>query len=280
MAGCASIAAVGLDDRVEMPTVDNNGAGMEQSVIKTAGRVFEVLEYLREVRRPVTVREISEKLAYPLSSAQVLLKSIATLGYLRYDASLRAYIASPRLASIGDWVMDSMFQGGRVLKALSEIAQNSGFTAILGVENDIYAQYVHVFLGTRAVQFNVQPGTRRLLCMSGTGWALLAVSSDEHVARIIHRTNIRLKPGGQSVDPDYVKARVRESRERGYAFSRGVVTEGIGIVAVGAALGASGTRVAVGVGGLIDQLDPVADSVVPIIREHLATALPQDVGAK
>ena len=45
------MAAVWLDDRVEMPTVDNNGAGMEQSVIKTAGRVFEVLEYLREVRR-------------------------------------------------------------------------------------------------------------------------------------------------------------------------------------------------------------------------------------
>lgn len=272
MAGCASIAAVGLDDRVEMPTVDNNGAGMEQSVIKTAGRVFEVLEYLREVRRPVTVREISEKLAYPLSSAQVLLKSIATLGYLRYDASLRAYIASPRLASIGDWVMDSMFQGGRVLKALSEIAQNSGFTAILGVENDIYAQYVHVFLGTRAVQFNVQPGTRRLLCMSGMGWALLAAGSDEHLARAVHRSNQRLQAGGQTVDGDYVKARVEEVRRQGYSFSKGVVTEGIGIVAVAAPSGAAGTSFAVGVGGLITQLERSVDEVVPQLRALLQGA--------
>ena len=49
-------------------------------MIKTTGRVFEVLEYLREVRRHVTAREMSEQLGCPLSSAQVLMKSLATLG--------------------------------------------------------------------------------------------------------------------------------------------------------------------------------------------------------
>lgn len=243
------------------------------SVIKTAGRVFQVLEYLRDVRRPVTVREISERLGYPLSSTQVLLKSIATLGYLRYDPSVRAYLATPRLATLGDWVMDSLFQGGQFLGVLGDIARRTGFTAILAVENDIYAQYVHVIHGTRAAQFSAQPGTRRLLCMSGAGWALLSVGSDEHVARAIHRSNLRLKAGGQTVDAEYVKARVRESRERGYAFSRSVVTEGIGIIAIGSAGNASDTRVAVGVGGLVDQLELAADSVVPVIREHLAKAL-------
>ena len=49
-------------------------------MIKTAGRVFELLEYLREVRRHVTVREVSVQLGYPLSSAQLLMKRLATLG--------------------------------------------------------------------------------------------------------------------------------------------------------------------------------------------------------
>ena len=248
---------------------------MENSVIKTAGRVFQVLEYLRDVRRSVTVREISERLGYPLSSAQALLKSMATLGYLRYDASLRAYLATPRLASIGDWVMDSMFQGGQLLTVLGDIARQTGFTAILAVENDIYAQYVHVIFGCHAIQFNVQPGTRRLLCMSGTGWALLAVGSDEHTARTIHRTNLRLKPGGRTVDPDYVKMRVRESRDNGYAFSRGVATEGIGIIALGSASSAHGTRFAVGVGGLVEQLERAVDTVVPVMRERLLGAVLQ-----
>jgi DNA-binding IclR family transcriptional regulator len=108
--------------------------------------------------------------------------------------------------------------------------------------------------------------------MSGTGWALLAAGTDDHVARTIHRSNIRLKPGGQTVDADYVKARVQESRERGYAFSRGVVTEGIGIIALGSASSASGARFAVGVGGLVDQLERAADTVVPAMRERLLGA--------
>lgn len=246
------------------------------SVIKTAGRVFQVLEYLRDVRRPVTVREISEQLGYPLSSTQVLLKSIATLGYLRYDPSVRAYLATPRLATLGDWVMDALFQGGQFLGILGDIARRTGFTAILAVENDIYAQYVHVIHGNRAAQFSAQPGTRRLLCMSGAGWALLSVSSDKHVARTIYRSNLRLKAGAQTVDADYVRARVQESRERGYAFSRSVVTEGIGIIAIGVAGKASDTRVAVGVGGPVDQLESAVESVVPAIREHLSQALPSE----
>ena len=247
---------------------------MENSVIKTAGRVFQVLEYLREVRRSVTVREISERLGYPLSSAQALLKSMATLGYLSYDSSLRAYLGTPRLASIGDWVMESMFQGGQLLTVLGDIARQTGFTAILAVENDIYAHYAHVIFGSRAIQFNVQPGTRRLLCMSGTGWALLAGASDEHMARTIHRTNIRLKPGGRTVDVDFVTARVRESRENGYAFSRGVVTDGIGIIALGSVSSAHAARFAVGVGGLVEQLERAVDIVVPVMRECLLGATP------
>lgn len=250
--------------------MDKGRENMDQSVIKTAGRVFEVLEYLREVRRPVTVREISERLSYPLSSAQVLLKSIATLGYLRYDSTLRAYLASPRLALIGDWVMDAMFQGGRVLETLGEIARTTGFTAILGVENDIYAQYVHVILGGRAIQFNAQPGTRRLICMSGMGWALLAAGSDEHVARAVHRSNLRLEAGGQAVDEGFVMERVKESRAQGYAFSKGIVTEGIGIIALASSSNSAGARFAVGVGGLVGHLERSADEVVPQLRALLA----------
>ena len=35
---------------------------MDNSVIKTAGRVFEILEYFREVRKPLSVRDIAEHL--------------------------------------------------------------------------------------------------------------------------------------------------------------------------------------------------------------------------
>lgn len=250
----------------------------EAAVIKTAGRVFEVLEYLREVRRHVTVREVSERLGYPLSSAQVLMKSIATLGYLRYDRGTRAYFATPMLARLGDWVLDALHQGGDLFGVLEAVARDTGLTTILAVENDIYAQYVHVILGGQSIQFNVQPGTRRVLCMSGLGWAMLATRTDGEIARVIQRTNARLGSGGQRVDAAYVMAQVGETRARGYAFSRGVVTEGVGIIALALPPGPAsnrglpGERLAVGVGGLIERLDANRDVIVRAIREQIFAA--------
>jgi len=78
-------------------------------VIKTAGRVFEVLEYFRQVRRPLAVREIAAHCRYPLSSTAVLLKSMATLGYLTYDHTRKAYFPTVQTAVLGDWVLESLF---------------------------------------------------------------------------------------------------------------------------------------------------------------------------
>ena len=247
---------------------------MEGAVIKTAGRVFEVLEYLREVRRQVTVREVSERLGYPLSSTQVLMKSLATLGYLRYDRRARAYFATPMLARLGDWVLESLHAGGDLFQALEVVARETGLTTILAVENDIYAQYAHVVLGRGALQFNVQTGTRRVLCMSGLGWAMLATRGDGEIVRLIQRTNARLGASGQTVDPDYVTDRIHETREHGYAFSRGTVTEGVGIVALALPPGPSHELMAVGVGGPIARLELDLEAIVRTMRERVLPAAP------
>lgn len=242
---------------------------MDNAVIKTAGRVFEVLEYLREVRRYVSVREVAEQLGYPLSSTQVLMKSIATLGYLRYDSRHRAYFATPMLARLGDWVLDRIDSGSSLFQTLEAVARQIGMTAILAVENDIYAQYVHVVMARNALQFNVQPGTRRVLCMSGLGWALLAVRSDDEIARVVQRTQSRLARGGQQVDPEDVARHIRETREQGYAFSRGVVTEGVGIVGIALPPGAAGERLAIGVAGSLPQLEARLPEIVESLRRLL-----------
>lgn len=244
----------------------------DSAVIKTAGRVFQVLEYLREQRRAVTVREVSERLGYPKSSALVLLKSMATLGYLRYDLQQRAFFGTARLATLGDWVLDAGYHGGRLMEVVERISRETHETGILAVENDIYAQYVHVILSGRAIQFNVQPGTRRLLAMSGLGWALLSLRSDAEVERVIHRTNLRLARGGQGVEPAQVMERVREARAQGYAFSRNTVTEGIGVIAVPLPPGDTGEHLAIGVGGVVERLDAARDAIVQLICNQAKTA--------
>lgn len=243
------------------------------SVIKTAGRVFEVLEYMREQRRPVTVRMVAERLGYPKSSALVLLKSMAVLGYLRYDLESRSFFGTPRLAALGDWVLDSMQLGSRFLSVIEDIARATQETTILAIDNDIYAQYVHVVLAGRTIQYYVQPGTRRLLAMSGLGWALLSTRNEDEIRRIVERTNVRLAGSNQSVNLDVVMQHIQDTRSRGYAFSRGTVTEGIGVIAMPLPKTETGDRLAIGVGGFVERLDQACDSVVRVMKTHLITPL-------
>lgn len=242
----------------------------EAAVIKTAGRVFQVLEYMREVRRQVSVREVADRFDYPLSSTLVLLKSMEALGYLRYDARARAFFPSARLASLGDWVIDFLFQGGSLLALLEDVAAATGQTAILGVENDLYAHYVQVILSRQAIQFNVPPGTRRLLCMSGMGWALLAAHEDTQIVALVQRTSTRLGRGAPPLDPAFVLAQVAQTRRNGYAFSRSTVTEGVGIIAMALPPGAGGERIGIGVGGPQERLERGRESIVTAMTGLIA----------
>lgn len=259
-----------IDTEGDEPTGAAKGRSSDSAVIKTAGRVFEVLEYMREQRRAVTVREIADRLGYPKSSTLVLMKSIAALGYLRYDLQQRAFFATSRLAQLGDWVLESYHQDGHWLDVAQKIATATHETGILAVENGIYAQYVHVVLSGRPIAFNVQPGTRRLLAMSGMGWALLSQRSDSEVERVVHRTNVRLQRGGQKVELDSVLAHVRQARAAGYACSLNTVTEGIGIIAMPLPVTpGSDERLAIGVGGFVNRIERASDSIIACMREAI-----------
>jgi DNA-binding IclR family transcriptional regulator len=244
---------------------------MDQSVIKTAGRVFEVLEYFREKRGPLSVRAISEHFGYPLSSTSVLIKSIATLGYLSYDQSLRAYFPTVRVAALGDWIYESMFNGRELLKLADDISSQTGETVVLAVQNDIYAQYVHVVPSRQAIQFYIPPGTRRVLIVSGTGWALLSQQTDEAIRKLYSRTMTRVgKTLGQNMSLEDVLDEVRAVRKRGYAFSHGTVTAGAGVIAMPLPEGPSGIRLTIGVAGILDRLESNSKKLVKAIKTCIA----------
>lgn len=245
---------------------------MENSVIKTAGRVFEILEYFREVRKPLSVRDISEHFDYPLSSTSVLLKSIATLGYLSYDSRLRAYSPTIMVAMLGDWIYESSFSSAEITGLMKALSEATSETVILAVQNDIQAQYVQVIQSRLPIQFYVSPGTRRPLCASGTGWALLAPQPDRTIARIHQRSDSRIGKGGLPKDLtlDDVMAQVRKVRGKGYVYSRGTNTPGAGVIAMPLPARPNGVQLAIGVGGLVERLDKSEKQIVKLMKAAIA----------
>jgi DNA-binding IclR family transcriptional regulator len=250
---------------------------MENSVIKTAGRVFEILEHFREVRKPLSVRDISEHFDYPLSSTSVLVKSMATLGYLSYDSRIRAYSPTILVAMLGDWIYESSFSSAEIRGLMNALSDATSETVILAVQNDIYAQYVQVIQSRLPIQFFISPGTRRPLCASGTGWALLAPQSDSAIARIHQRTDSRLGRAGlpQNMALEDVMVQVRKVRTQGYVYSRGTNTPGGGVIAMPLPAAPNGARLVIGVAGLIERLDHDEAAIAKRMKKAVAQFIPQ-----
>ena len=241
---------------------------MADAVIKTARRVFEVLEYFRDVRRPLSVREVSAHCRYPLSSTAVLLKSMATLGYLAYDGALKSYFPTVQMAVVGDWILESMFAGSEVFALAEAIHRQCGETVIIGVQNDVFVHYAHVIPSQHPLRFFTPVGTRRTLCLSGIGWAILSTQSDDTIRQRISRTMIRLGRTAKPINEDYVFEQVEHVRTRGHALSRGTVTRGASVIAMPLQVAGLDRHLGIGIGGPIERLDAEAPRLLDIMRRE------------
>src|SRR5581483_9287343 len=167
------------------------------SAVKSARRVFEVLEEFDRLRRPLTLKEISDGLAYPTSSAQALLKSLVVLGYLEYDRPSRTYLPTMRIAAVGRWVAEDLFGEGEVLPVMRALRDETGETVMLGVRSDLFAHYVHVVRGEDAPLTSAPaPGSVRPLGRCGIGRLLLSALPDAEIDLIVRRINIA-EPGAR-----------------------------------------------------------------------------------
>ena len=146
---------------------------MTQNLVKSAARVFAVLELFDKSRRPLRLKDIATELDQPTSSVAALLKSMTAQGYLAFHTQLRTYMPTARLAKIVSWIPYEEFEQGPVMEALEFLQAESGETVLLAAQDGIHLVYVQALNANEGFQLRIPAGTRRLLVQTGTGWLLL-----------------------------------------------------------------------------------------------------------
>jgi DNA-binding IclR family transcriptional regulator len=247
----------------------------QSSVIKTARRIFEVLEYFDEVQQPVSLKDMSIHFGYPVSSASALLKSMVVMGYLDYDSYSRTYMPTMRIATLGNWVQGALFGEGRILALMKHMSEITKETISIGTQSDLFAQYIHIVPSQYAIRYHLKPGTVRPLARSGLGWLLLSARTDETIDRLLRRINIEETPESRIALPDLM-ARVREVRKQGYVFSRHTVTAGAGVIGMLLPIRRHGRILAIGVGGPVDRLEEKKDQILAELRTGIAQFVDRD----
>jgi IclR family KDG regulon transcriptional repressor len=242
---------------------------MGDNAIKSARRVFEILEYFDRERRPLSLKAIGTRLRYPPSSGSALLKSMVALGYLEYDQLSRTYFPTMRIAALGGWVHDALFGDGEIERLLEHLHRATGETVVLAAQSGLYAQYVHLVPSPPLLQFAVAAGTRRPLGRSGMGWLLLSAHDDREIEKLRRRINADGAQKTKLASEELMK-QVTAVRLQGYAFSKGVVSPGVGLIATLLPNAPFGRTFAVGIGGSVLRLQRREKLIVGEMRNAIA----------
>jgi len=200
------------------------------SVVKSAGRALQILEFFDVVQREACVSEISRALSYPQSSTSVLLRSLVAMGYLQNDRYRRSYFPTRRVSLLGNWVDPALVQQGTLLAQADELARTTKQTVVMATANGLQAQYIYV---SRSSEANVNSaagiGMLRPLATTAVGKALISTFDDAHIAKLVRRINAERSEASAPINPAEFASEVKLGRKQGYFAGAGAGDESVAI---------------------------------------------------
>ncbi len=271
--------SVGPDDCVDSKrqAVEVNWPAIPSSVVKSAGRVLQILEFFDDVKREANVVEICRALGYPQSSTSVLLRSLVQLGYLAYSPKGRSYIPTSRVRVLGNWIDGNLFGEGKLIRLVNELNERTGHAIFLGVRNGLSIQYIHVVQARTSLRLHLTPGMHRPLATSSGGQVLLSILPDAEVLKLVRRINAERPEGGELVDAKDLLARLRSIRLKGLNVSRASkVTPGSSVVTMLLPARLADPPMVIGVGGASQLMLSDMEGIIACMRDVIARCLARE----
>ncbi|MDX2224639.1 MAG: helix-turn-helix domain-containing protein [Rhodospirillaceae bacterium] len=242
--------------------------------VKSAQRVFEVLEAFRRRQEPMTAKAVAETLGYPLSSTSILLRAMAGLGYLAVDLLDRSYFPTKRVAELGGWILDSRVVDPALIALAKTVHAKLGDSITLSVPVGQEIEFIFVRLAKHPIGLSIQVGARLPLCqsISGLGWLMTCPAGEAR--RIIDHHN-QVSGRTHHVVPSQLLAQIKRARERGFAAGPAPMFPGFATVSVPlidtvhdrvVVLSASGVKT-----GMLAREEYVGAVMLDVCRPALAT---------
>lgn len=249
--------------------------------IKSAKRVLELFEFFAERRRPLAVTDVVHGLGYPQSSASALLKSLTKLGYLDYDRHRRLFRPTLRIALFGGWVQDDLYSETNLFNLMDQLHRRSGGEALmLGMQNDLYVQYIHVMQTAGSEQnWYLKPGSLRPLCRSATGRILLSLKSDVQVQQLLWRINAEEPDPAKRMSIHDLLRELNQIRAQKYAMTEGTINPNGGVIAIEMPTPQSQPPMALGIGAPLEMLRTERERLLQLLDEAVQPFRARDVGA-
>lgn len=157
--------------------------------VKSAERVLQIFELLSHNPDGLTIKEISENLAFPQSSTSNLVATLSEAGYLSLDPA-KKYKLGAKLIHIGAVAMENLdisLVAKPLLEKLMESVQETVFMATLSEDELVYLLKID---SKRSIRTTAQTGFRKPLYCTGLGKTFLANMMEQERSRILDRIEL------------------------------------------------------------------------------------------
>jgi DNA-binding IclR family transcriptional regulator len=237
-------------------------ADISTSVVKSAGRALQILEFFDRVQREACVTEISASLQFPQSSTSVLLRSLVAMGYLNHDRVKRTYLPTRRVCLLGNWVDPGLVQHGVLLDMAERLSVETGESVVMATVNGLNAQYIYA----RRHRGHAVPAIGAMLPLARTavGQALLATFDDARISILVRRVNAERRAWEEPIDSATFIAKLRTGRARGAFVGAGAAAGDLGVAATFDA-GKDGQLLAIGIEGPEQRVGPKLDPIMKLL---------------
>lgn len=242
-------------------------------VIKSAGRVIQILEYFDDIRRPANMVEISRALGYPHSSTSILLHSLVAMGYLEQDREKWTYHPTDRVRLLGSWINPQLFKGDAIIHLMERIGMVCSDTIMLVLRNGFCAQYVHVVQASTSLRYYVPIGLMRPIAPSVPGLALLSQMENGEIAKLTRRVNSEDFGLSETMKVSEVLGNIERIRREGYICMRSKIIIGASILAMPLPGELVHAPMAIAIGGVSERIEPREAELVALLRRLIQEEL-------
>lgn len=203
---------------------------MEDSVIKSVRRVFEILELFDRERRPLTAQFVADQLDYPVVSAHALLKSMYVMGYIDLDRRKRVYTPSRSIAAITDWIPDFLEHESHIVDFARALNERTRETVSISRRVGARTRILFGLDCKYPIGVSSSVGTMMPVLHSLTGLTAIAELSAEERAWIIESER-KLSPDSV-LDDDTIASVLDEIAREGMSLRCDLLIDGIGAICV------------------------------------------------
>lgn len=239
---------------------------MSQEAVKSAYRVFKILECFGQQQCDLSVSEIVDRCDFPQSSTSALMRTMTELGYMNFDRSNRTYRPTLRLPLLVNWISTRLFPGDKILQLMQDLSEATGETILLGAENGNHCRYIHVIEGTGSLRLHAVAGQTRPYPRTAAGLALLSTWDKRRLTGFIQRINSEERDLSQQISLPELLVRLANIRRDGCVTSIGGIPNRGGAVALLLPRAEGEQPLTIGIAGYEASVEANATTWIELIR--------------